>query len=197
MRWLDGITNSLDLSLSKLWGLVMNREAGVLQSTGSQKVGHDRVTELSKNCCHPVKATVCHSQTHLGKHCMFEKTHGCWISPHYCQFGLPAPEFSEEALCLDLLTGISYINHLGDVHLLVITLWSSPCGHLVKVRMFHTRMCHSQTYLGKHFGCLRKHVGAESLFTTVSIGCQLLTLLMKHCALISLLRALPIEHIGW
>ena len=46
MRWLDGITDSMDMSLSKLWELVMDREPGVLQSMGSQRVGHDWATEL-------------------------------------------------------------------------------------------------------------------------------------------------------
>ena len=41
IRCLDGITDSMDMSLSKLWEMVMDREAGVLQSTGSQRVGHD------------------------------------------------------------------------------------------------------------------------------------------------------------
>ena len=41
MRLLDRITDSMDMSLSKLWELVLDREAGVLQSMGSQRVGHN------------------------------------------------------------------------------------------------------------------------------------------------------------
>ena len=41
MRWLDDTIDSMDMSLSKLQEIVKDREAGVLQSLGLQRVGHD------------------------------------------------------------------------------------------------------------------------------------------------------------
>ena len=41
MRWLDGFTDSMDVSLSELWEMVKDRKPGVLQSTGSQRVRRD------------------------------------------------------------------------------------------------------------------------------------------------------------
>ena len=47
MSWLDGITDSMDTSLSKLQELVMDREAWRAQFMGLQRAGHDWVTELN------------------------------------------------------------------------------------------------------------------------------------------------------
>ena len=41
MKWLDDITNMIDMNLSRCWELVMDRGPGGLQSMGSQRVGHD------------------------------------------------------------------------------------------------------------------------------------------------------------
>ena len=45
IRWLDSITNSTDMNLSKLWEIVEDRRACLLQSMDLQRIEHDLSTE--------------------------------------------------------------------------------------------------------------------------------------------------------
>ena len=49
MRWLDGITDSMDMNLSKLCGKLKDRRAWHAVSMGLQRAGHDLVTEQQQH----------------------------------------------------------------------------------------------------------------------------------------------------
>ena len=45
MRWLDDVTDSMDISLSEVWEIVKEGKPGMMQSMRVQRVGHDLATE--------------------------------------------------------------------------------------------------------------------------------------------------------
>ena len=63
MRWLDSITNSVDMNLSKLWEIVKEWKPGMLQSMGSQRVRHTLVTEQQQKPLYPAQylSNICSS----------------------------------------------------------------------------------------------------------------------------------------
>ena len=90
MRWLYGITDSMDMNLSKLWEMVKNREDWSAAVHGSQTVRLDLLTKkqptISKDPLFPASLPT------LVVYCLFDKSHSnrCEVISH-CGFDLHVP----------------------------------------------------------------------------------------------------------
>ena len=93
VRWLDGITNSMDMSLSKLQELWWIGRPGVLQSMGLQRVGHNWATELN--------------QTNVGQK---NDQHLGWENPVCTRFFHTPQSSVEFKICDSFISKLFYLN---------------------------------------------------------------------------------------
>ena len=148
-----------------LWKL----DCSALQSIQENTLGADSVF-TTVNFCHQQVA--------------FLKNHCAWISflrapllehwVSWCLVWLCSSTDNKHFTTLAVSKGywlkcvISVLRHCKET--CCVWTWdlgsaSKPCSHPMKARM-----CLSQTYLGKHFGCLENILGTDSLFTAINFG---------------------------
>ena len=90
-RWLDSIATSVDINLSKLWEIVTDIGAGMLQSTGFPRVGHDLVTYQQQKKQERLELSLPCKDTALKRPSASQEEPSPGIQPHqHPDLGLPA-----------------------------------------------------------------------------------------------------------